>query len=85
MLLSLHVVRGVPLAEIARSIRVSKATVSRRILRALASCRAALVALGVTREGLHALARDGRLELSDVLNALLETDSEPGRLRDRDE
>jgi RNA polymerase sigma factor (sigma-70 family) len=86
ILLKLHFLRGVPLVHVATKLRLSKATIHRRMSRAIAACRAALTASGVDGARVHGLARaDADDELSSLLDGLDETISKPRRLNLRDE
>ena len=74
MLLKLHFLRGVPLVHVATKLRLSKATIHRRMSRAIAACRAALTASGVDGARVQGLARaDADDELSSLLDRLDET------------
>jgi len=86
MLLKLHFARGVPLVHLATRLRLSKATIHRRMSRAIAARRAALTASGIDAARAQGLAGDGADdELSSVLDGLDETISGPRRLTLRDE
>ena len=86
LLLKLHFAHGVPLVQVARTLRLSKATAHRRMSRAIAACRAALTASGIDRARVEGLARDGNIdELSALLDSLDETIANPRRLNLRDE
>ena len=86
ILLKLHFSRGVPLVHVATKLRMSKATIHRRMSRAIAACRAALTASGVDGARVQGLARaDADDELSSLLDRLDETISKPRRLNLRDE
>ena len=86
ILLKLHFLRGVPLVHVATKLRLSKATIHRRMSRAIAACRAALTASGVDGARVQGLARaDVDDELSSLLDRLDETIPKPRRLNLRDE
>ena len=86
MLLKLHFLRGVPLVQVAARLRLSKATIHRRMSRAIGVCRAALTASGMDRARVQGLTRDDADdELSSLLDGLDETISKPRRLNLRDE
>ena len=86
ILLGLHFSRGVPLVHVATTLRLSKATVHRRMSRAISTCRAALAASGIDGARVQGLPRDGADdELSSLLDGLDETISKPRRLTLRDE
>ncbi len=86
ILLKLHFSRGVPLVHVATKLRMSKATIHRRMSRAIAACRAALTASGVDGARVQGLVRaDADDELSSLLDRLDETISKPRRLNLRDE
>lgn len=86
ILLKLHFSRGVPLVQVATMLQLSRATIHRRLNRAIAACRAALTASGVDGARVQGLARtDADDELSSLLDGLDETISEPRRLNLRDE
>ena len=86
ILLKLHFSRGVPLVHVAAKLRMSKATIHRRMSRAIAACRAALTASGVDGARVQGLVRaDADDELSSLLDRLDETISKPRRLNLRDE
>ena len=86
MLLKLHFARGVPLVHVATRLRLSKATIHRRMSRAIAACRAALAASGIDGARVQGLPRDGADdELSSLLDGLDETIAKPRRLTLRDE
>jgi DNA-directed RNA polymerase specialized sigma24 family protein len=86
MLLKLHFSRGVPLVQVATRLRLSKATIHRRMTRAIAACREALTAAGIDRARVRGLARDSADdELSSLLDSLDETIEKPRRLNLRDE
>jgi RNA polymerase sigma factor (sigma-70 family) len=86
ILLKLHFSQGVPLVHVAAKLRISKATIHRRMNRAIAACRAALTASGVDGARVQALARDDADDgLSSLFDDLDETISRPRRLNLRDE
>ena len=47
ILLMLHFARGVPLVQVATTLRLSKATIHRRMSRAIAACRTGLTDAGI--------------------------------------
>ena len=86
ILLKLHFARGVPLVHVATRLRLSKATIHRRMRRAMATCRAALAASGIDGARVQGLVRTGADdELSSLLDGLDETIEKPRRLTLRDE
>jgi RNA polymerase sigma factor (sigma-70 family) len=86
ILLKLHFSQGVPLVHVAAKLRISKATIHRRMNRAIAACRAALTASGVDGARVQALARDDADDgLSSLFDDLDETISKPRRLNLLDE
>lgn len=63
MLLQLHFARGVPLVRLARMWDISRATVMRRLGRALTTCRKALLGAGMGSHRLLELVRTGAVDL----------------------
>jgi len=82
LLLSLHFGRGVPVADVAKALGLSKATAYRTIKRALRHCRGALQAAGFDERRVRDVSPRGSGELPGLLDALLETPDFPGRLTD---
>jgi DNA-directed RNA polymerase specialized sigma24 family protein len=85
LLLKLHFVRGVPLVDVAARLRLSKATIHRRMSRAIAACRAGVAAAGIEPGRAHGLALERNDEIAAILEGIDETIPPPGRLTPRDE
>ncbi|MGE3889762.1 MAG: sigma factor-like helix-turn-helix DNA-binding protein, partial [Vicinamibacterales bacterium] len=63
MLLELHFARGVSLVHLARTWHISRATIMRRLRRALTACRQELLGAGIAGHRLRELMSTGAVDL----------------------